>query len=1112
MIYFRRMALALLVVVILTAGAPALADQSAENGLPHNIYGTHPMITDIMTPWHIETHLTWTRTLTGPGGWVKILMYPIRPDTVGAQESWRQFVQTCYNKELIPVIRIGLWMQQGGAWVKPPKDSDGSYRSIAQAIKRVVMSLPKDDNIPLYIELLNEPNNAVEWSGEYPEPIEYARFFVETSNAIRSLADPRIKIATGALSPGGTYDNLLYIEEMCTHVPEFINAWDVWCTHPYTNIPPEINHHDGTAGMNRYTIDHYVLELEVLARYGRTNVKVFGAEGGYIGGHPDDRADKMMRAFRDYYSKWPEVLGMSPWFLSNPFQIEDGVDWVRNDSVGAYPSGSARIYDMVYKLAKPWMTTGTVSGKVTESQFNSPLSNVQVILQPGGQSYMTDTAGNYIFPSLSPGTYSVEVTKPHYTSGSKADIVVAATKNEVANFQLEATAGIVLKGTLRDSLSNEPLEGVRVTVAPGGFQAFTDAQGQYEFNDLPPSTYLLTGQKSGYYTFTTPALKLEAGEERVVNWWHGPGAPPPGNSLLERSWMEFEVATAGGQAEGWTTSDGQAHPNTFFVDPSERYNGIASQRMTPNGASANRIWTISNYSAIQTGKRYRIEAWVKTSNPNGTAIVRGNFFNNDMVHKGSFDCLPKLTTPSGWTRYVGIATAPTLGAPDQVGRLHVELIANLQSGTVWVDTIWAGEDITGENPVASPSAFRAQPNQPGGNIVLLFNHGVSPGTTGTLIVVRDDRYPMTPTDGTVVTDKEGSPGSGDGAWHLGPGWSKRYYYAAFSHKAGGADMSRPVFATAILPDTTPPTPPGNVTDEGKYSFSTNTLTCSWSASSDPQTGVSGYRIRIGTSQGSGSLLDWTDVGNVTSVTRPGLALVNGQTYYFTIQARNGAGLFSASSFSDGITIASETDSIGQAKTLPDGRLVKVGPAVASSSSGQISDRIYLQEEDRSAGIGAKPGGFTAGDGDRITLVGRLTSDKTERYLEQADLLAKASGASPEPVSLNNRSIGGGPFHYWAGPPASGQIGATDAFGANNVGLLVRTWGRVLGTGSGYFDISDGSLASLRVFHPAGLFNKPQVGSFVACTGLSGLREEAGILHPALRLRSALDILTLYEAP
>ena len=232
------MVLALLVMVMLTAGAPALADQSAGNGLPHNIYGTHPMITDIMSPWHIETHLIWTRTLTGPGGWVKILMYPIRPDTVGAQESWRQFVQTCYNKELIPVIRIGLWMQQGGAWVKPPKDSDGSYRSIAQAIKRVVMSLPKDDNIPLYIELLNEPNNAVEWSGEYPEPIEYARFFVETSNAIRSLADPRIKIATGALSPGGSYDNLLYIEEMCTHVPEFINAWDVWCTHPYTNIPP----------------------------------------------------------------------------------------------------------------------------------------------------------------------------------------------------------------------------------------------------------------------------------------------------------------------------------------------------------------------------------------------------------------------------------------------------------------------------------------------------------------------------------------------------------------------------------------------------------------------------------------------------------------------------------------------------------------------------------------------------------------------------------------------------------------------------------------------------------------------------------------------------------
>ena len=195
--------------------------------------------------------------------------------------------------------------------------------------------------------------------------------------------------------------------------------------------------------MNRYTIDHYVMELEVLAHYGRTNVQVFGAEGGYLG----NSADKMMRAFRDYYSKWPEVLGMSPWFLSNPFNIEEGVDWVRNDSVGAYPSGSAHIYDMVYNLAKPWITAGTVSGKGTESEFNSPLSSVQVTLQPGGQTYMTDTAGNYIFPSLQPGTHSVEVTKPNYTSGSKAEIAVTATNNEVADFQLEATAGIVLKGT-----------------------------------------------------------------------------------------------------------------------------------------------------------------------------------------------------------------------------------------------------------------------------------------------------------------------------------------------------------------------------------------------------------------------------------------------------------------------------------------------------------------------------------------------------------------------------------------------------------------------------------------------------------------------------------------
>jgi hypothetical protein len=69
----------------------------------------------------------------------------------------------------------------------------GVYTSWANSIKNLVSQMPRNDNIPLYIEILNECNNNMEWSGA-AKPTEYAQFFVQVSNAIRSLNDPRIKI------------------------------------------------------------------------------------------------------------------------------------------------------------------------------------------------------------------------------------------------------------------------------------------------------------------------------------------------------------------------------------------------------------------------------------------------------------------------------------------------------------------------------------------------------------------------------------------------------------------------------------------------------------------------------------------------------------------------------------------------------------------------------------------------------------------------------------------------------------------------------------------------------------------------------------------------------
>ena len=102
-------------------------------------------------------------------------------------------------------------------------------------------------------------------------------------------------------------------------------------------------------------------------------------------------------------------------------------------------------------------------------------------------------------------------------------------------------------------------------------------------------------------------------------------------------------------------------------------------------------------------------------------------------------------------------------------------------------------------------------------------------------------------------------------------------------------------------DTTEPSCPV-VTDQGISTFSTNTLSASWSCS-DPQTDIVEYRYRIIRDSINGTIIkDWASSGRNNFITVNGLNLQGGKTYFFTVQARNGAGLLSDIGYSDGITV------------------------------------------------------------------------------------------------------------------------------------------------------------------------------------------------------------------
>jgi len=110
--------------------------------------------------------------------------------------------------------------------------------------------------------------------------------------------------------------------------------------------------------------------------------------------------------------------------------------------------------------------------------------------------------------------------------------------------------------------------------------------------------------------------------------------------------------------------------------------------------------------------------------------------------------------------------------------------------------------------------------------------------------------------------------------------------------------------------------------------------------------------------------------------------------------------------------------------------------------------FYIQSPARYSGLRVVSGAVVA-EGDVVTVRGEMSSLEGERRLLASSVMLERSGEIARPLAMANRCLGGGPV----GPYTSGVKGSE---GLNNIGLLIRTWGKVTQIGSDYLYIDDGS--------------------------------------------------------
>jgi uncharacterized repeat protein (TIGR01451 family) len=457
---------------------------SLPSGRSASPYGIHTFVQSRWNPCDrgfINDQLDRAHDLMGDNGYVTQLFDWIEPNKPVPSDCWRDFVNGAYDRKLTPVVRLAG--PRGQKWIKPSPDPDGSYTTWVQAFKGVVQNLPKRDGFYLYVQIWNEPNVDEEWEGT--DPLEYGRFLRDCAAAIRSLGDPHVRILNAPLSPGGNYPYLAYLEAMLSQVPTTRDAFDVWASHPYSgNRPPSLNVHDGTAPDNNAAIDLYQRELEVLARHGRGGVQVLLTETGYALDDgfdvslprvsEDNRADYIVRAFRDYWRQWPEVIGVCPYELLDPQGTWWRWDWLGHrqyDAVRAMDKSSppvSSILKVAFEVTAP-ESPGQYVNQVTlsASSLPAPLDASSPPL-----TVFLPTPTRTVAPSATPTASRTATPSPSLTQ----------TPTGVPPQTLTATP--ITGATVTATPTSSP--GCHELIANGGFEA---RQGWTWSSDICPAAY-----------------------------------------------------------------------------------------------------------------------------------------------------------------------------------------------------------------------------------------------------------------------------------------------------------------------------------------------------------------------------------------------------------------------------------------------------------------------------------------------------------------------------------------------------------------------------------------------------------------------------------------------
>lgn len=194
------------------------------------------------------------------------------------------------------------------------------------------------------------------------------------------------------------------------------------------------------------------------------------------------------------------------------------------------------------------------------------VAGVMMTREPGGATVSTSGNGQYVFTDVPNGNYTITPLLAGYTFDPvSVDVSVAGADADAADIVASGGAPTFsLSGHIQDDgLAN--MEGVAVTIVPTYRLAFTDASGNYQFDDLAPAEYTLTAGK-GVYEFNPASRTVTITDSDVtgadfigslpVLWTVAGNVDSPGGKPLVDLLLKVEMSNPTGTMFIYTDENG----------------------------------------------------------------------------------------------------------------------------------------------------------------------------------------------------------------------------------------------------------------------------------------------------------------------------------------------------------------------------------------------------------------------------------------------------------------------------------------------------------------------------------------------------------------------------